>query len=238
VERPENFLVWLGRLVPEKGAHLAIKAAKDAGLPLVLAGTIDRHVPESVDYYENIIEPQIDGQRVKYIGPVNMEEKIDLLSRARAFLNPITWEEPFGMVMIEAMAVGCPVIAFARGAAPEIIAHGKCGYLVHDVREMTQFIKKIDELDRREVRSYVVQKFSVSVMAEKYTHLYRKVRASALLKSSLPKVSVSEAPLAASRSKIMPASTVLSTTAEPIASAYPPSLSAKTTMETEPEMLQ
>jgi glycosyltransferase involved in cell wall biosynthesis len=123
VKRPEEFFVWLGRFVPEKGPHLAICAARKAGVPLVLAGTIDQHVQESVDYFEHMIKPHIDNQQIKYIGPVDMEQKIDLLSRARGLLNPIQWEEPSGMVMIEAMAVGCPVIAFARGAAPEIVAH-------------------------------------------------------------------------------------------------------------------
>src|SRR5436309_3739327 len=143
VKQPEDFFVWLGRLFPEKGAHLAIEAAKKAGVPIVLAGTVDSHVPDSVRYFEEVIKPQIDDQQVKYIGPVGMEQKVDLLSRARGFLNPIQWEEPFGMVMIEAMAVECPVISFSRGAASEIVAHRKSGFLVHDVHEMIHFIPKI-----------------------------------------------------------------------------------------------
>jgi glycosyltransferase involved in cell wall biosynthesis len=178
---PENFFAWLGHFVPEKGAHLAIKAAKKAGVPIMLAGTIDRSIQASVDYFHDVVEPLIDDQQVKYIGPVNMEQKIRLLSRARGFLNPIEWEEPFGMVMIEAMAVGCPVISFARGAAPEIVFHKKSGFLVHDVNEMVHFMSRIGELDRATIRAYIKQYFSVSVMANKYQKIYSQVIASGRL---------------------------------------------------------
>ncbi len=175
---PEDFFVWLGRLVPEKGAHLAAKAAKKANVPLVIAGIVDKNVPISVDYFEKEVRPLIDDQQIKFIGPIGLQEKIDLLSRARGLLNPIEWEEPFGMVMIEAMAVGCPVIAFVCGAAPEIVVHEKSGFLVHDLKEMIRFIPKIDTLDRVVVREYVVCNFSVQSMTEKYTKLYKKVIAS------------------------------------------------------------
>ncbi len=170
-----DFFVWLGRFVPDKGTHLAVEAAKRAGVKIVLAGTIDRHQQESVNYFAQKIKPQIDGDQVKYVGPVNMKEKISLLSRARGFLNPIEWEEPFGMVMIEAMALGCPVISFARGAAPEIIVHRKTGFLVHDINEMVNFIPRVDEIDREKTREYVEQHFSARVMAEKYIKIYKRV---------------------------------------------------------------
>jgi glycosyltransferase involved in cell wall biosynthesis len=141
----------------------------------VLAGTIDRHQPDSVNYFQQIIKPQIDNEQVRYIGPVNMKEKVSLLSRARGFLNPIEWEEPFGMVMIEAMALGCPVISFARGAAPEIVIHRKTGFLVHDVAEMVRFIPRIDEIDRDVTRMHVERNFSARVMAEKYVRIYKNV---------------------------------------------------------------
>ena len=180
VKQPERFFVWLGRFIPVKGPHLAIEAARKAGVPLVLAGTVDRHMRESVDYFEQVIRPLIDDQHVTYIGPVDMVQKIDLLSRARGLLNPIQWEEPFGMVMIEAMAVGCPVIAFARGAAPEIVAHGRSGFLVQNVNEMVQGILRIDELDRRAVRAHVEHHFTAQTMAKKYTQVYEKVIASSI----------------------------------------------------------
>ena len=170
----DNF-VWLGRFMPEKGAHLAIEAAKRAQVPLVLAGIIDRHCKISMDYFEKGIKPQMGNNQIKYIGPVNMRQKNNLFGRARGFLNPIEWEEPFGMVMIEAMAMGCPVISFARGAAPEIIVEGETGFLVNTVDEMACAIEKIDKIDRVVLRKYVEQNFSSQVMAKNYIEIYKKV---------------------------------------------------------------
>jgi glycosyltransferase involved in cell wall biosynthesis len=161
--------------MPEKGAHLAIEAAKRAQVPLVLAGIIDRHCKISMDYFEQVIKPQIGKDQITYIGPANMRQKKNLFSRAKGFLNPIKWEEPFGMVMIEAMALGCPVISFARGAAPEIIAEGETGYLVNTIDEMVSAIPKIDMIDREMVRKYVERNFSSQVMAKKYVVIYKKV---------------------------------------------------------------
>ena len=172
-----DFFVWLGRFVPEKGAHLAIEAAKRANVPLVLAGTIDRYQKEAVRYFHEVVEPQIDGEKIKYVGPVNMTQKRSLLSRARGFLNPIEWEEPFGIVMIEAMALGCPVISFARGAAPEIVVDGETGFLVPHLDEMVQALPKIDEIDRERARLHVERNFSATVMAQSYTRVYEQVRA-------------------------------------------------------------
>jgi glycosyltransferase involved in cell wall biosynthesis len=171
----DNFFVWLGRFMPEKGPDLAIEAVRKADVQLVLAGTIDQHLPESVAYFEEKIKPHIDEEQVRYIGPVNMRQKISLLSRARGFLNPIVWEEPFGMVMIEAMALGCPVISFPRGAAPEIVVHRRTGFLVHDVNEMVKFIPRIDGIDRSVAREHVEKNFSARAMAEKYIKVYKKV---------------------------------------------------------------
>jgi glycosyltransferase involved in cell wall biosynthesis len=178
-KKREDYLVWLGRFVPEKGPHLAIEAAKQTGAPLILAGTIDRYLKTAVTYFHEQIEPQIDNKQIKYIGPVNVKRKVSLLRRAHAFLNPIEWEEPFGMVMVEAMALGCPVISFARGAAPEIVEDGKTGFLVQDLDEMVQSLPKIDEIEREETRLYVERNFSAKVMAEKYVQVYKKVIRSA-----------------------------------------------------------
>ncbi len=170
-----DFFVWLGRFAREKGAHLAIEAAKRAGVPLVLAGTIDRYRQESIRYFHDEIEPQIDGQQIKYVGSVNLRQKRSLFSRARAFLNPIEWEEPFGMVMLESLALGCPVISFERGATSEIIADGRTGFLVQRLDEMVDAIARIDEIDREATRAYIDQHFSARVMAENYTQIYQKV---------------------------------------------------------------
>ena len=174
-----DFFVWLGRFVPDKGTHLAIEAAKRADVKIVLAGTIDRHQQESINYFQEKIKPLIDNDQIRYVGPANMKEKISLLSRARGFLNPIEWEEPFGMVMIEAMALGCPVISFARGAASEIIVHRKTGFLVRGVAEMVRFIPRVDEIDRTATREYIERNFSSRAMAEKYVKIYKRVIANA-----------------------------------------------------------
>ncbi len=173
---PGEELVWLGRFMPEKGPDLAIAAAKRAQKKLVLAGTIDRGVQESVRYFHDVIAPQIDQQQIRYIGPVNTKQKIKLLGHARGFLNPIQWEEPFGMVMIEAMALGCPVISFERGAASELIVDGETGFLVHNVEEMVLAIPRLTSLDRNAIHEHVNHNFSARVMALKYIKMYYKVR--------------------------------------------------------------
>lgn len=171
----EPFFMWLGRFTPEKGPHLAIEAAKKAGVPLVLAGTVDRSSQELSDYYSDVIKSQEDDGNIRLVGPLDMEQKISYLSRARGFLNPIEWEEPFGMVMVEAMALGCPVISFERGAASEVVAHGKSGFLVQHLDEMIEYMGRIDELDRETVREHVEQHFSARIMAQRYTAIYQKI---------------------------------------------------------------
>ena len=171
----EDFFVWLGRFVPEKGPHLAIEAAKQAHVPLILAGTIDQYMKASVTYFHEKVEPQFDNEQIKYVGPVNTKQKVRLLSRARGFLNPIEWEEPFGMVMVEAMALGCRVFSFERGAASEIIVHGETGFLVHDVAEMVEYIPRVDKINRETLHTYVEEHFSARIMAENYAKVYEKV---------------------------------------------------------------
>jgi glycosyltransferase involved in cell wall biosynthesis len=172
---PEDFFLWVGRLTLEKGAHLAIEAARKAGVPLILAGILDQNIPAVQRYFREQIEPEIDGRQITYIGPVSPHARNDLLHRARGLLNPILWEEPFGMVMIEAMAAGCPVIAFRRGAAEEIVASGKVGFLVNNVAEMVESMQKIDTIDRNRVRRSIERHFSARIMAENYTRVYKRV---------------------------------------------------------------
>jgi len=173
---PENYFAWLGRFSPEKGAHLAIAAAKLAGVKLILAGIIEHGNKKSADYFAGEIEPHLDNNRVTYIGPVGMEQKVALLSRARGFLNPITWEEPGATVVLEAMALGCPVISFARGVVPELLVHGKTGFLVRNVEEMAQYIPRIGEIDRRTTHLHVDRYFSARAMAEKYVKIYERLQ--------------------------------------------------------------
>jgi len=172
-----EYFAWLGRFSPEKGAHLAIEAAKRAQVPLVLAGTVDRSSKERAQYFYEVIKPQVDNDQIRYIGPANLKEKVSLLNRARGFLNPIEWEEPFGMVMAEAMAVGCPVISFARGAAPELIVDGETGFLVQNLDQMIERIAYVDQIDRAALRSYVEHNFSAEAMARNYVRVYQNIMA-------------------------------------------------------------
>lgn len=173
---PQAYFTWLGRFAPAKGAHLAIAAAKRAGVRLILAGIIEHSNKESSDYYASEIAPHLDGDQVRYIGPVDMEQKVALLSQAAGFLNPITWEEPGATVVLEAMALGCPVISFARGVVPELIVHGKTGFLVNNVAEMAAAVPYVAGISRRATHEHVKQNFSARVMAEKYLAIYQKLQ--------------------------------------------------------------
>jgi hypothetical protein len=195
----------------------------------------------SIAYFERTIKPQIDDRQIKYIGPVGMRQKVDLLSRARVFLNPIEWEEPFGMVMIEAMAVGCPVISFARGAAPSIIVDGKSGYLVHTLREMIGALEHIDLLDRKLVRAHVQENFSAQAMVEKYLRIYQQVRTAHLLKASRLKRTLVDSLNASMPTRARMAAMEPLTgkhAIESITSNYSGPLVAHTPLEAEAELLQ
>jgi glycosyltransferase involved in cell wall biosynthesis len=174
-KRREDFLIWIGRFSPEKGPDVAIEAAKRADRSIVLGGTIDEESEEKKNYFYEVIKPLINDKQVQYVGPVDKTQKIELLSQAYGFLNPIDWEEPFGMVMIEAMGLGCPVISFARGAASELIEHGKTGFLVQDLDEMVQAIPQLEQIDRYYTRKHVEQHFSAKAMAQGYMRVYQKV---------------------------------------------------------------
>jgi glycosyltransferase involved in cell wall biosynthesis len=172
--QPDDYFLWLGRFVPEKGPHLAIEGAQLAQMPLILAGKITQDTPQIQSYYQDKIQPHLDGQQIRNHGPADAQEKRDLMSHARGFLNPIEWEEPFGMVMIEAMALGCPVISFAHGAAPEIIQDGETGFLVQNLDGMIQAMGRIDEIKREKVQAHVQKHFSCEAMERKYDTIYQQ----------------------------------------------------------------
>jgi glycosyltransferase involved in cell wall biosynthesis len=156
-----NYLLQLASIAPHKNQAAAIRVAKAIGMKLVLVGKIGNQT-----YFEKEIAPFVDGKKVVYIGEVGLAEKNKLYGEAFAFLFPIVWEEPFGLVMIEALACGTPVIAFNRGAIPEVIEDGKTGYVVNDESEMMIALKNIKKIDRAYCRAYVAKKFSVENMAE------------------------------------------------------------------------
>jgi glycosyltransferase involved in cell wall biosynthesis len=171
-----SFLLFLGRFAPEKGAHEAIEIARGAGLPLRIAAKM-REKPER-EYFERWVEPRLCAD-VQYVGEVSVRERDDLLGRARALVNPITWDEPFGLVMVEALACGTPVITFPAGAAPEIVEHGRTGFVCGDVTDAVLAVRKLDWTDRRECRRAVETHFSAARMVADHIRLYRAVVARA-----------------------------------------------------------
>ena len=165
---PKNApLLFLSRLDRIKGAHTAIAIAKKLEHPLIIAGTI----PDQV-YFDTAIAPHVDGTLIQYAGSVNDSEKQDLIANARALLLPIEWDEPFGIVYIEALACGTPVITAARGAAPEIIQHGISGFICSNLQEYYESIPMLDTLNRESCYQHFSNNFSAGVVCPQYENLY------------------------------------------------------------------
>jgi glycosyltransferase involved in cell wall biosynthesis len=171
---PGSYLAFLGRLTPEKGPDAAIRIARAAGMPLQIAAKIPRG---ETHYFKEQLQPLIDGDQVRLIGEVNDETKGKFLAGASALLFPIDWPEPFGLVMIEAMACGTPVIAFPSGSVPEVIDQGVTGFVVEGEAEAAQAIGRLGEIDRRRVRARFEQRFTAKRMGMDYLGLYEKLAA-------------------------------------------------------------
>jgi glycosyltransferase involved in cell wall biosynthesis len=169
-ERPEGYLAFLGRISPEKGPDIAIRVAHAAGLQLRVAAKIPRAQNR---YFNETIKPLLDQNNVEFVGEVNERQKQDFLGNAAALLFPINWPEPFGLVMIEAMACGTPVIAWPRGSVPEIVEDGITGFLVESEAEAVAAIGRIRDLDRRHIRERFDERFTARRMAEEYINSYR-----------------------------------------------------------------
>jgi len=167
-----DYLAFLGRIAPEKGVDRAIEIARRTGYPLRIAAKVD---PADKDYFEARILPLLDAPGVHFIGEIAEAEKSDFLGGARALLFPISWPEPFGLVMIEAMACGTPVIAFNQGAVPEIVRHGVTGFIVKTVDQAVKSVGRLAEIDRVTVRATFERYFSVEVMATSYEVAYTEV---------------------------------------------------------------
>jgi glycosyltransferase involved in cell wall biosynthesis len=186
------YLAFLGRMSPEKGPHLAIEIAKRTGYNLKMAGKID---PVDREFFEEQIKPLIDGQQIQFLGEANHQQKCPLLGGAVATLFPITWQEPFGLVMIESMAVGTPVIAIALGSTPEVIEDGQTGFLCHTVEECIAALNRLGEIDRHSCRDRVVTKFSVKRMVDDYEAVYQKLLAKqSLVNNRTPNLYVHQNP--------------------------------------------
>jgi glycosyltransferase involved in cell wall biosynthesis len=171
-DRKEDHLLCINRVAPEKGTHLAIEAARRTGRKLVIAGKVDKVDRE---YYETMVEPLVDGRDVVFLGEADARLKRELYAKAACVLMPITWEEPFGLVMVEAMACGTPVIAMDRGAAPELIVDGETGFVVADVDSIVEAVGKIETIEPLRCRRHVEANFDVPVMMEGYLRLYREI---------------------------------------------------------------
>jgi glycosyltransferase involved in cell wall biosynthesis len=159
---------------PEKGPHLAIEIAQRAGWHLKIAGKVD---PVDVDYFETQVKPHIDGLQIEFLGEANHEQKTILMGNAVATLFPITWREPFGLVMIESMATGTPVIAMSLGSVPEVVADGISGFLCHNVEDCIEAIPRAAALSRYQCREYVLINFTAQRMTDGYEDVYQQVSA-------------------------------------------------------------
>jgi glycosyltransferase involved in cell wall biosynthesis len=164
-----DYLLFLGRMSPDKGAHRAVAIALEAGLPLKIAGK--NAEPAEREYFDSLVRPHLGGQ-IEYVGEVSHGEKVELLQHARATLFPIEWEEPFGLVMIESMACGTPVIATRWGAVPEVIDNGRTGIVVDDWRQAADALEAADALDSEVLREEVVRRFSPERMVADYVAAY------------------------------------------------------------------
>lgn len=193
--KKDDYFLSVGRIAPDKGQAVATRLCHELGYPLKLAGTIggDISTPAQAaselkkptalslennpyfEYYRNEISPYLKKGKIEYIGTVFGSEKKVLLARAKAFLAPIDREEPFGISLLDALARGTPVVAYNRGAFPEIIEHGRNGFLANNEREFKEYMQRVDEIDPRECRKSVEEKFSASAMADRYISLYERV---------------------------------------------------------------
>lgn len=171
-DKKDNYLLFLGRITRVKGILESIAVAKRVGIPLVIAAKVDQ--ADRV-FYEKKVKHLIDGKSVKYIGEVNALKKINLLKKARCLLFPVLWEEPFGLVMVEALACGTPVVAFRRGSVPEIIKNGVNGYIVNNVSRMAEAVSKIDSIEPIGCRKSVEEKFDVKRMVDEYEEFFLKI---------------------------------------------------------------
>jgi len=172
-DKKKDYYVSIGRVCALKGTHLAIEVAKRAGIKLVIAGKIDPG--KDTAYFNEKVEPYIDGEQVVFLGEVTEKRKRELLKEAKGFIFPLQWSEPFGLVMIEAMVCGTPVVSFPYGAVPEVIKDKETGYIVHSIGEMVEAVKKLDQIDSKKCRDHVERRFGISRMVDDYEAAYQKI---------------------------------------------------------------
>lgn len=166
-----NYLIFVGRISPEKGTHYAIEVAQYLNLPLIIAAKLDT---VDIPYFEEYIGPRLSDE-IKWIGEVDENTRNKLISKAMCFLHPVVFKEPFGLTLIESMATGTPVIAFKRGSIPEVIVNGKTGFVVEDTEEMVEAVGKINQIDRKFCRQYVLENFNAEKMTDGYEKVYQNI---------------------------------------------------------------
>jgi glycosyltransferase involved in cell wall biosynthesis len=165
----DDFVVWLGRFSPDKAAHLAIDVAQRAGRRILLVGKCSE--PDEQEYFNTEVQPRL-GPDAEYLGEMDAEDKYELLGRAAALVFPLQWEEPFGMVLVEAMACGTPVLSLARGAVPEIVVDGVTGYVRDEPDELVECLDLLDQIDPAACRQHVEESFSPGAMVSGYERVY------------------------------------------------------------------
>jgi glycosyltransferase involved in cell wall biosynthesis len=175
----DDYVLWIGRMSPDKGPHRAIAAARAAGVRLVLAGPVQ---PGQEQFFAEEVEPHLNGD-AEYVGEADAQAKRELYQRARGLLMPIRWPEPFGLVMVEALACGTPVIAFPEGSAPEVVEDGRCGFVVDDEDAMAAAVERLGEIDPAECRRSCKERFGVAAVVERYEEVYRAAASAAAARS-------------------------------------------------------
>lgn len=170
--KKQQYLSFLGRIAPVKGVHSAIEIAKLTGIPLKIAGEVQ---PLYREYFEHRVKPHIDGKFIEYVGEADLQTKNELLGNSMAMLFPIEWDEPFGLVMVEAMATGTPVIAFPGGSVKEVVSDGVSGFICSGVGDAADRLRELDSIKPAAIRAYARQFFSVERMVQDYLALYREL---------------------------------------------------------------
>lgn len=170
--QPKDYLLFVGRISLEKGTHIAMDVALALDKELIIAAKLDK---ADVDYFNQYVAPRLYNEKIHWVGEVDDLERNRLLSEALCILHPVTWPEPFGLTMIEAMASGCPVIAFNEGSIPEVVVDKKTGFIVEKGIDMTKAVKKIGRISRKECRRHIKENFNLKKMVDSYEKLYYEI---------------------------------------------------------------
>jgi glycosyltransferase involved in cell wall biosynthesis len=171
-EEPGNYLAFLGRVSPEKRVDRAIEIAREVGMPLKIAAKVDR---VDKDYFDSVIAPLLRDSFVEFVGEIGDEQKDEFLGNAFALLFPIDWPEPFGLVMIEAMACGTPVVAYRDGAVPEVMEEGHTGFIVEGLEDAVEAVRRVSQLSRKRCREVFEKRFTAARMAQDYVQIFKRL---------------------------------------------------------------